>query len=565
MRLRARLWSCLAPLLLLTLTANGQTTTKTKVVLTTISGKVTYKDKPAQGVTVMMRRSEAFTNQYEDLPRAKTGDDGTYQLVNVPPGSFDVSPSAPAYISSGGGRGRTVVVGEGEVIENINFSLVKGGVVTGKVIDADGRPVIAQQVGLFRADAWDQREKQLQQQQQRSSSAPRPNPIFQSGSAVTDDRGIYRMFGLQPGKYKVGVGRGEETFNTSIGSGQRAFRQVFHPDVTDQAKATIIEVSEGSEATGIDVILGRPVQTFTASGQVVDGESGAPVPGLRFAVQRLRADRPEFVNFFAVSNNEGKFVSEGLFAGKYSFTLMAEQNAELRAEAITFDVIDQDVTGLTIKIIKGTSISGVVVLENENPAAIAQLAKARLYAFVPNPNVMGGMGQSATAAINADGTFRAAGLPVGTAFINISNATGDGSRPAAFFVIRLERDGVVQPSGIELREGEQVTGVKVVVSLGTATIRGTIKANVELSESANFSVRINRNGEQFTGVVPPRVDSRGRFAIEGLPPGQYEISAFVLTPNMRPRTPATQQLNVVDGSVNNIELTVELTPVQPRP
>jgi 5-hydroxyisourate hydrolase-like protein (transthyretin family) len=565
MRLAARLWLCLAPVLLLTLTANGQTPIKTtKVVLTTISGKVTFKDKPAQGVAVMLRRSEAFTNNFDDLPRGKTGDDGTYQIVNVAPGSYEVSPSAPAYVAGGGGRSRTVVVGEGEVIENINFSLVKGGVVTGKVVDADGRPVIAHQVSLFRADAWDVRQQQMQQQQ-RGSTPARPNPIFQSGAAMTDDRGVYRMFGLQPGKYKVGVGRGEETFTASISTGQRSFRQVFHPDVTDQAKATIIEVSEGSEATGIDVTLGRPVQTYTASGLIVDGESGSPMPGMRFALQRMRADRPEFVSSFVASNSDGQFTAEGLLAGKYSAVVMPEPNVEVRAEPLTFDIIDQDITGLTIRINKGASITGVVVIENENQAATAQLAKAIISAYVANPNIVGGLGQGATSQINADGSFRVGGLPAGMAVLNVSSRQGEFTRSGSFFQVRLERDGVVQARGIELREGEQATGVRLVVSLGTATIRGAIKVNGEMPENVNFYVRINRNGEQFTGVMPPRVDSRGRFAIEGLPPGQYELSASVTSPTMRSRAPATQQVTVVDGGVHNLELTVELMAVQPRP
>lgn len=33
----------------------------------------------------------------------------------------------------------SVVVGDGENIENINFSLVRGGVITGKITDADVR------------------------------------------------------------------------------------------------------------------------------------------------------------------------------------------------------------------------------------------------------------------------------------------------------------------------------------------------------------------------------------------------------------------------------------------
>ena len=43
---------------------------------------------------------------------------------------------------------------------------------------------------------------------------------------------------------------------------------------SDSAKATVLEVSEGSESTGIDISIGRPVESFSASGRVIEGEKG---------------------------------------------------------------------------------------------------------------------------------------------------------------------------------------------------------------------------------------------------------------------------------------------------
>jgi len=66
------------------------------------------------------------------------------------------------------------------------------------------------------------------------------------------------MYGLMPGRYKVAVGRSDQLLNQSFGGAQRStYQQVFHPDVTDQAKATVIEVGEGTEAKDIDIALGR--------------------------------------------------------------------------------------------------------------------------------------------------------------------------------------------------------------------------------------------------------------------------------------------------------------------
>src|SRR5215510_3247235 len=146
-----------------------------------VSGRVTIKEKGAEGVVVSLRNSD-FRNPFESLPRATTDQDGFYRIPNVAPGSYEVSPSAPAFVPSElrEPRGKTVLVGEDENIDNINFALVRGGVITGKVTDADGRPVIQQQVNIYRAEVFEQQGQ------------GQPRQIFSSGNSQTDDRGIYR-------------------------------------------------------------------------------------------------------------------------------------------------------------------------------------------------------------------------------------------------------------------------------------------------------------------------------------------------------------------------------------
>jgi hypothetical protein len=130
--------------------------------------------------------------------------------------------------------------------------------------------------------------------------------------ATTDDRGIYRVFGLSPGRYKVAVGRSDNEMNVTYNQPRNIFyKQVFHPDVSDQAKATIVEVNEGGEANNIDITVGRMVQTFSASGQLVD-ELGQPVPNLRFGLQRQLGQRVEYSNNSGAANSRGEFIVEGL-------------------------------------------------------------------------------------------------------------------------------------------------------------------------------------------------------------------------------------------------------------
>src|SRR5215510_12241311 len=190
----------------------------------TISGKVTIKGKPAAGVIVIIRKSEIY-NQPNLLPRATTDQEGVYRITNIEAGSYEVTPSAPAFVVTdlpNDARSKMVVVTESENIEDINFSLVRGGVITGKVTDADGRPAIQQQVSLFPYKSVESRPgDQL------------PPRIFRVNVVTTDDRGIYRMFGIAAGRYNVTVGRSEGNGSGPLMVGRASFKQVWYPDVTD--------------------------------------------------------------------------------------------------------------------------------------------------------------------------------------------------------------------------------------------------------------------------------------------------------------------------------------------
>jgi len=511
-----------------------------------VSGRVTIKDKPAVGVWVGLRRNETM-NPWEQGLRAMTDADGVYRVTNVAAGSYIVIPSAPAYVSSTSEySSQTVVVSEDENVEGVNFSLVRGGVITGKVTDSDGRPVIQMQVDIFRADVLD-----------------RPTPARQAypvNSGGTDDRGIYRIFGLPAGKYKVAAGRSDE-FQGSFATLQRTYKQVFHPDVSDVSKATVVDISEGSEAKDVDISLGRTMQTFSVSGHLLNTETGLPVPNVRFGLQRLVNDRSEYVNNFIAGDSRGDFVIEGLLPGKYGIMQFANEGNELRLETTTFEVIDQDVTDLAVKLAKGSSISGVVVFESDDKAIKSKLPVLQLRIFT---QVGPGFGNSGSSMIAADGSFRFTGLQNGTAIISLTERNMP-FPPKGFAISRIERDGVVVPR-LEVKDGETVTGVKVFVGYGTASLRGVINVeNGSLPAGARFMVRLSKPGEVNSFMRPPQVDARGHFMMEGIPAGTYDLQAYVMGGNRQQRS-VKRTVSLTDGVVSDITVSIDLggsTPPNP--
>jgi hypothetical protein len=510
-----------------------------KLALGSVSGRVTIKDKPAPAVVVGLRKSDVMS-PYEPYSKGVTDANGFYRIANVAAGTYVIMTAAPGFVVSDSGR-KGVVVNEDESVEDINFSLVRGGVITGKVTDADGRPVIQQQVEVYRAQNLDVRTPQ--------------RPAYAEFSGQTDDRGIYRIFGISAGRYKVACGRGEEGYG-GYSPIQAAYKQVFHPDAAESAKATVIEVSEGSEANNVDISLGRLVQTYSVSGRVINAEGGSPAPNTRFGIQRTVGQRTEFVNTLGTSNARGDFVLEGLIPGNYTVMTLPGPATDMRTDGSTFDVVDQDVTGVVVKLVRGASISGIAVFETDDKAARSKFGEMKLRGYVQSNATYS---NSASSTIAADGSFRLSGFGSGQVVMSLGGTVGP-YPPKGFSISRIERDGIVT-THIDVKDGEQVTGVKIFIGYGTAVLRGVINVeNGPLPAGARLYARLVKPGESIAYIRPPVVDERGHFSMEGVPAGVYELSVIIYGLPKQPK-PIKRDVSLTDGAVTDVTVTIDLATV----
>lgn len=527
--------------------ANGQTAQQSKAIRKaptgSIAGRVTVRGKGKAGIVVTLRFDGSVYSQQPTFKNT-TDADGNYRIAEVPAGSYQVMPAAPAYVlsdvTSFGARGKSVILTEGESVEGIDFSLVRGGVITGKITTADGRPAIEERVYLLPVDP---------------NTTPRDQ--FQIAGAQTDDRGIYRMFGLAAGRYKVAAGQGEEGAPGGGAPSRQFFKQIFHPDVSDIARATVIEVKEGSETANVDVKLGRAVQTYAVSGRIVDGDNEKPVANVRVGLQLiLEARRGSFGNLSASVNRQGEFRLENVTPGKYVAFLIPQPESNLRVNDGPFEVIDRDVEGLVFKTARGASLAGSISIENSDDKAVFQrLLKLRIEAYVESESPSFGHQTN----INPDGSFRLTGLEPGKAHISLADLQRGPLK--GFAVLRVERDGVVLREAIPVSSGEEITGVRVVVSYGNSSIHGVVKTqNGNPPEGARFFVQIGRAGESPGYLQPAQVDARGHFIVEGLAVGLYELTATLFTPGRQrgPQPVTRQQVNVTEGEITDVTIFISL-------
>lgn len=525
--------------------ARSQTKTTRKAATGSVSGRVTIHGKGKGGIAVVLRRYE-FGPQQGTLLKATTDTDGNYRIADAPAGNYQVMPAAlefnvpelASFASRGGGK--ALVLAEGETVEGIDFALTRGGVITGKVTRGDGRPVIEELVTVEFADQSDQ------------GGPPRQfDSHFQ-----TDDRGIYRIFGLPVGRYLISVGN--EDFFGSATPGRQSYGRVFYPNVTNPKEGKIIELGEGTEVTNIDIVVGDNIRGFAASGLVVDTETNQPLANTPFELERMQDEHSQVMGTSSMSNDRGEFRFENITPGKYAIFIFPRQSSDMRSEAVHFEVVDQDVTGLLVKAYKGATLSGIVVLEgNVDNTVIAKLSQLRLQAYVRGDGQASGFGYGQHSPINTDGSFRVAGLQAG--IVNFAFGAQNRAALTGFVISRIEREGVVQSDGLRIKAGEQISGIKIFVNYGSGIVRGVVKfENGPRPPGARFMVRLTKPGENLINIRPQEVDSRGHFLIEGLAAGSYDLHVNGFAPGSRAKLSAKQSITVTDGEVTEADLVIDV-------
>ena len=523
-----------------------------------VAGRIIIDDgQPALAIQVLLKKRDS----QEDLASASTKSptvaaitnaNGQYQITNLAAGSYRVSVYAPAYVIDGESLlsyeyGKTVNIAEGEQIENLDFSLMRGGVITGKVTDEYGKPVIAEGVGAFRLDQQGKRD----------------NAAVQMLRWQTDDRGVYRIFGLEPGRYVIGVGASSVDSLQPIGH-RGSYRRTYHPDVVDESRAKIIEVKPGGEVENVDIRISRATKGYTVSGRVINAETRKPLPGVTVGCEFAKTAGSNFRMGNTTTNSSGEFRIEGLSPNTYIASVFNPGQSDLYSDPVNFDVGDDDVVGLEIKMIRGASISGLAEVEGtRDPSVLARLSQVALRAEGTSQDaamlIMMLMQGGGVGTINSDGTLRIAGVRPGrTRIVALPPPELKG-----FTLAGVERNGV-EIKEFDVAQGEQITGVRLVFTYGTSVLAGHVEIKGGLLPlNAQMTVRVVREGaspDEWWLSKQANVDARGQFSIEGVSEGNYKAYLMIFSNDSTLSFPRIEQSVSIPADVRReITLVLDLT------
>jgi len=554
-----RIAACLSLLLALAHMAWSQTVSQ-PAGTATVSGSVRLGEAPAVGIPLALvaeqggrpagrgpTQSQATAQAgaaQEKTAQVTTDEKGFYVFTNVAAGKYRVmlltetltNPSSDQRSS-----GTSVTVSDGQAVSQIDFLLARGGVITGRITDHDGRPVIAQRVTLMTVA---------------EGAQPQGFNGGGRGGYETDDRGMYRIYGLPAGHYLVSAGTESNGGNRQGPGVNRRIRYplTYYPNAADQTQAQIVDVASGSVVESIDIRLGEPLKTYAVTGRAVDAETGEPVMlipinvGRAVGGQRGGPQGPAAAANSGASDTEGKFRITGLLPGRYSISVNApggdaETSSDFYNDPASFEISGADASGVEVKVHRGVSISGVVVIEGvTDPAILARLAQLSISATSrsgqaqgqgqgPGGGRGGASGRQSSAQVQPNGAFRISGLAPGTIRLNVNGVGGPGGPGGSsngFSLMRIERNGVASNGDFAASSGEQVAGVRVVVGYGTGAIQGRV---VVTGTQPAGGLRLMVTARQLDSSGQSRaaqVDAGGNFRVEGLLSGSYELRVMSL-------------------------------------
>ena len=507
-----------------------------------ISGRVLALSPraPLSGASVTVRAENGRITE-----SATTDADGRYALTGLPAGRYTVAARKGGYLSLQYGQTRAFEPGtplqieSGDTLTRVDLQLPRGSVLTGAVFDQHGQPAVGAAVRArrygFASGRWD---------------------LVRAGDDDhTDDRGVYRLYGLAPGKYYIEA-TPAGVFGRPLGRGP-----TYYPNAPDLGSAQHVAVGIGEELGGLDVYLTESA-TATVSGVVIDA-LGRPQVRARSVSLVSRTASGRRVRGGQIQA-DGSFTLEGVSPGDYVlYTSTPATEGPVEFAEVELRTIGEDVKGIVLRTTIGATATGAVVVNGDLGAAFSPdelLPFTMPLGFVEVPAGRG------TGGVGPDWSFEIRGIGEAQV-IRLLGLPDDWVLDA---VLLNGRDITDQP--IHLPAGRATSGFRIVVTDRTTRLRGTV-VDADGRPTADARVMIfaaDATRWQYPSrfVRTERPDQYGSFDVVGLPTEQY--LAFAATGMPRGAETDTQFLERIRptatgftlgaGETRDITLTVRPLP-----
>jgi hypothetical protein len=458
-----------------------------------------------------------------------TDDGGNFQIGGLDALLYTANASAPGYVAMP--RDAEALPSYYRIGDSVTVSLIKGGVITGTVVSPTGEPLV--QVGV-RAILI------------RDANGKPPGVGRFLFEKQTDDRGVYRIYGLSPGTYIVAAG----------GRGAFAYQgNAYDTDVPTYAPSstrdTAMEVTvRAGEETTLDI------RYRGEAGHAVSGVISGPVmsfAGANVSLMQIVNGAVSPSAFSSQGFNRKGFALYGVADGDYELIAQSipSPGQTIASEPRRITVKGADITGLEIVLKELASIRGRVVME---PSTAAECKQKRQPLLAETAVFARRSDQKTPRDQLIYPNFSLQAIPDKTGDFTLRNLTpGQFKLSTRFFakywfLRSMVRENGALPlrtaanpqsdlarNGISLKFGERISGVTVTLAAGAASLRGAVKPGEGESLPAKLYVHLvpaeKENAEDVLRYFATAVQADGTFAFNNLPPGRYWALARQATDN----------------------------------
>lgn len=455
-----------------------------------ISGTVTNSvtGEPVLRAHVMVACSSDDRQQGQTYG-ALTNEKGAFSIIPLPPRSCWLNVERVGFVALR--NGANVSFSSGTHKEGLKLQLTPTGAITGRVVNAAGEPV--QGVNVYAEMSGN------------------------SSSAISDDKGEFRIGGLSPGKYRVRAEPQSMPLPPEIRSDGSTEQQhdaaTYYPDSLSAKTAQRLEVKGGAEVSGVEIKLVR-TPIILVSGTV----TGMPA-GLKGVMVNARPSGQA-----AMVGADGRFSIWRLDPGKY--TLQAQRwggQPRLMSAPVEIEVTASNIDNLELRIVPPSEISGQLRFDDEQ-ARGPMKPPARPGGTGPPPpppqprrvglqSLDQGNGQMANAMVADDDSFTLEKVQPARYRVIVNGVSG---------YVRSVRAGETEVDGdiLDVRNGSQGP-LTVTVSSNFCEVSGTVSDTKGPVADATVIVS---SVEDPSNIQIVHTDSAGSYKFR-VAPGKYKLAA----------------------------------------
>ncbi len=470
------------------------------VILKTTTGE------PAKKVTVTLSHFGSGGQTAQQTAIADTN--GHFIFQEVAPGKYTMQAGGNGYPfqmygqEARGPHFKTIALEPGQHEKDIVFKLAPGAVITGTVSDEDGDPVLGANVQALQA-----------------GGASRGRGL--AGGAQSNDRGEYRIFGLEAGKYFLMV----NAPNQNVGANGE-YMPTYYPGTTDPSQASRLEVHPGDEMSTMNLIVTRVPCQKVRGRLIIAGSARLSDAHVMLIVRDSENAAPGRSYGAQVDDEKGDFVIQSVPQGSYfAYGYINDGQRNMMGSA-PVDVTNGDVDNLVVTLKPPFDLRGRARAESGAPLDFARLS----IWLQPSDNQMV---RGGGAALNSDGTFVINDIYDGNYRIRVEGY------PEEFYLKSAGLGDVdLLGNGATLTSSQAASWLEILLSRNSGTVSGTVLHDSHPVPGALVALVPDPPNRNRVDLVDTKTaDNLGRFTLLGLPPGDFKIFAWDSPQEVNPRDP----------------------------